>query len=344
MKIAFCCTRNWYYYLLVNIYALLNTNKVKKLYLIIEDDNVKSIKDLCDKFKIEVEFININKIDEYVKQSSPNYNTKYSKLSMSRLYFTKIIKEDKVLYLDADTLVLDDISELWNIKFNDNVLIGTKESGEWDKHLYTSGLNDKYINSGVLLMNLKALREEELDESMLYLINSNRYEFPDQDVINLVCRNRIGYVSNEYNANETTGIPEHIKIMHYIRGNKGWNDSKYSYLWREWQSKILNEMLKGAKEMKIEALQDYTDNLLKQDIKKGDQYVVDKDRGKVITETLYKDKPLARIVEIVKKEVEVLEEAKELKEEIKEIIEETKEVKKVSKPKTTTKKKATKKK
>jgi lipopolysaccharide biosynthesis glycosyltransferase len=235
-----CCTNNWYYYLLVNIYSLLNTNKVKKIYLVIEDDNIQDIEKLCNKYNVQVEFININKIDNYIKETSPNYNTKYSKLSMCRLYFTKIINEDKVLYIDADAIVLDDINELWNMRFEENVLIGVKEQGDWDKHLYTTGLNDKYINSGVLLMNLKAIKEEELDESMLYLINKNKYDYPDQDVINLICRNRIGYVSSEYNSTETTGIAENIRIMHYIRGNKGWtNNSPYSYLWKQQEEKAL---------------------------------------------------------------------------------------------------------
>lgn len=95
------------------------------------------------------------------------------------------------------------------------------------------------------------------------------------------------------------------------------------------KNEIIIEMLKGAKEMKIEALQDYTDNQLKKGIKKGEQYIVSKERGKVITETLYKNVPLARIVEIIK-------------EEPKEVIE--KESNKETKPKTTTKKKVTKKK
>lgn len=254
-----CCTKNWYYYLLINIYALLSTNKVKKLYLVIEDDGIKEISELCNKYKVDVSFINVTSIDEYIKKESPNYNTQYSKLSMCRLYFSKIFKEDKVLYIDADAIVIDDISELWNAKLNNNVLIGVKEPGAWDKHLWTTGLNDKYINSGVLLMNLKALREEELDESMLYLINNNKYAFPDQDVINLVCRNRIGYVSNEYNSSETTGIADHIKIMHYIRGNKGWNkESPHAEKWFKWETKGLENNI--VETIEVIAIPNFRDN------------------------------------------------------------------------------------
>lgn len=245
MIIAMCCTRNWYEYQLVNIYSLILTNKIKKIYMIIEDDEYKPLKLITDK----IEFININNISNFIKETSPNYNTKYSKLSMCRIYFTKILKEDKILYIDADAIVIDDISYLWDLDLKDNVLAGVKENGDWDKHLWTKGLNDKYINSGVLLMDLKKIREEHLDDSMLYLVNNNKYEFPDQDVINLVCRNRIEYVSNEYNSTETTGIVSNAKIVHYIRGNKGWvQGSNRSEIWFN----KLNELLKGyAKMIKI---------------------------------------------------------------------------------------------
>lgn len=249
MKVIICCTRNWYQYLLVNLYSLFTTNKVEKLYLVVEDDNIENIKCLCNEYKVKVEFVNINNLPEYIKPTSPNYNTKYSKLSMCRLYFTKFIKEDKILYLDADTLIMGDLKELWKTDLKDNVLAGVKEPGEWDKHLWTKGLDGNYINSGVLLMNLKAIREEELDESMIYLINKNKYEFPDQDVINLTCRNRIEYISNEYNSSETTGIVGNAKIIHYIRGNKGWikgtNRSEY------WFNKLTELIERGMFMLKI---------------------------------------------------------------------------------------------
>lgn len=216
MIIAMCCTRNWYLYLATAIYALLKNNNVKKIYLFIEDDEIKYLKDK------RIEFININKLKEYVVPSSPNYNTQYSKVSYLRCYFTKYLKCDKILYVDVDAIIIDNIEELWNIDLKDNVIAGIHESGEWDNHLWTYGLNNTYINSGVLLMDLEKIREERLDDSMIYLLNHNKYSFPDQDVINLVCRNRIKHISNIYNSTETTGIVENAKIVHYIRGNKGW--------------------------------------------------------------------------------------------------------------------------
>lgn len=241
MVIVLCCTRNWYIYLKTVIYAILKHNKVKKIYLIIEDDNIPYITEK------QVEFININNTPEYIKETSPNYNTKYSKMSYVRCYFTKLLKDDKILYVDVDTLVTNNIEDLWKIDLQENVLAGVHEGGEWNKYLNTYGLDDTYINSGVLLMDLKKIREEKLDESMIYLLNNKKFAFPDQDVINLVCRNRIYYLDNIYNSSETTGIVDNAKIIHYIRGNKGWiSKSPRSEIW----SKYHKEMIEGGDYMK----------------------------------------------------------------------------------------------
>lgn len=276
MKIVMCSTRNWYIHLKTVIYALMKHNKVDKIYLFIEDDEISYLKDE------RIEFINVNNLPEYITSNSPNYNTKYTKLSYLRCYFSKILKEDKILYLDVDTLVVENIQELWDLDLEDNVIAGVHEPGEWNKYLNTYGLDDTYINSGVLLMDLKKIREEKLDDSMIYLLNHNKYAFPDQDVINLVCRNRIHHLSNIYNSSETTGIVDNAKIIHYIRGNKGWiKSSPRSDTWFKYHL----EMLGDDNMYKVRALINFDDVKVQDEngknvkrIANQSEWEVDKDR------------------------------------------------------------------
>ena len=251
MIVAICCTRNWYIYLLTELYALFKNNTVEKVYLFIEDDEINYLKDS------RIEFINVNKIPKYIKETSPNYNTKYSKMSYIRCYFSKILNDDKVLYIDADAIVVDNIKKLWDIDLKDNALAGVKEAGEWSKHLGIDGMDDKYINSGVLLMNLDLIRKEKLDDAMINLLNNNFYYYPDQDVINITCKDKIKYISNIYNSTETTGIVEKAKIIHYIRENKGWiKTSPRSDIWYKYH----NEMLErgGIRMIKVKAIREFT--------------------------------------------------------------------------------------
>ena len=252
MKIAMCCTRNWYIYLVTELYVLLKNNKVDKVYLFIEDDKIPYLKDK------RIEFINVNNLSEYISKDSPNYNTKYTRMTLVRCYFSKVLKEDKLLYIDADAIVVDNLKELWNIDLKNYALAGVKESGEWNKHLGLEGMDGKYINSGTMLMNLDFIRKEKLDDTMINLLNSKYYMFPDQDVINIVCKDKIKYISNIYNSTETTGIVDNAKIIHYIRENKGWiKTSPRSDIWFKYFNEMLNE--RSEKEMiKVKVLKEFT--------------------------------------------------------------------------------------
>ena len=251
MKVVICSTRNWYKYISVLIYALLKHNRVKKIYLIIEDDSIPELKDK------RIKFININKTKEYITKQSPNYNTKYSKMSYVRCYFSKLINEDKVLYLDADALVVSNLYGLWQMNMSNYAVAGVKEPGKWDRHLKIEGMDDSYINSGVMIMNLNYIREHQLDDKMIELLNNNYYEYPDQDVINIVCKGQIQYLCNIYNSTETTGIVENAKIIHYIRERKGWiPGSPRSEIW----FKYYYEMIFKGENMKYKCivLEDFT--------------------------------------------------------------------------------------
>ena len=287
MIIALCSTRNWYIYLATELYALFKHNEIEKVYLFIEDDEITYLKDS------RIQFINVNKLDKYITEYSPNYNTKYTRMTLVRCYFSKILNEEKILYIDADAIVVDNIKELWNIELNNKALAGVKESGEWSKHLGIEGMDDKYINSGVILMNLELIRKEKLDEAMIDLLNKKYYAYPDQDVINIVCKDKIQYVSNIYNSTETTGIVEDAKIVHYIREHKGWiKESPRSDIWYRY----FLEMIERSSEMvKVECIVRYNDLELNKTVEIGEQLEVTNERA----EYLVNDRKLAKVIEVI---------------------------------------------
>lgn len=76
---------------------------------------------------------------------------------LSRCWLSKIIPENKILYLDIDTLVLDDLTNLWNIDMTNYALAGWPEDPNFGASAIKNILH-KYVNSGVLLMNLEFIR------------------------------------------------------------------------------------------------------------------------------------------------------------------------------------------
>lgn len=101
-----------------------------------------------------------------------------------RLFIAELFPEyDKAIYLDADIVVPSDLSNLFNIDLGDK-LIGAsldtfaadnRETVQYVENVIGVPIN-KYFNSGVLLLNLKTLREKQLSVKFLNLLNKYHFE------------------------------------------------------------------------------------------------------------------------------------------------------------------------
>lgn len=170
--VAYTVTRNWYQYMPTVINSLLTNNPfITKIYMFIEDDEIETIHDS------RIEFINMNEYVDYIDETSPNYNTQYSKMSWVRCEFAKYLDNDYILYLDSDTLVCKDIKKLWDMDFGDNGYVMMVQESP---NLY--GVST--LNSGVCFFNLKKIWEDKKDDDMINFLNHRKGQFPDQEAIN----------------------------------------------------------------------------------------------------------------------------------------------------------------
>ncbi len=106
-----------------------------------------------------------------------------------RLALPELLPEvDKIIYLDCDLVVLDDLNKLWEIELGEAPLaaITTKVS---DKYLAMLNLPPKarYFNSGVLIMNLRKLRSVNFEADYFEVIKTlgEKLKYYDQDVLNI---------------------------------------------------------------------------------------------------------------------------------------------------------------
>lgn len=140
---------------------------------------------------------------------------------------------DKGIYIDCDTIVVSDIAELFDTDIGDNFIgacvdksvIDVDPLGEYmEKAVGVSRY--KYVNSGVLLMNLEKLREAEFDKRFLTLLNKYHFDSvaPDQDYINAMCSGRIHYLDEAWDAmpNDNRPALEQPKLVHYNLFSKPW--------------------------------------------------------------------------------------------------------------------------
>ncbi|GHT93539.1 hypothetical protein FACS1894122_08900 [Alphaproteobacteria bacterium] len=156
---------------------------------------------------------------------------------------------DKILYLDTDIIVLDNLLDLYNLDFADSLIKGFRDPVNvylkwrvWGFSRYFLPLKrGEYVNSGVLLMNLKKIREADLEQTWIKLSQDERLKHPDQDILNHTCMDRISFFQMKYNFCPAwrTVFPEMLKeelitpeecaeaennpaICHYITHKKPW--------------------------------------------------------------------------------------------------------------------------
>ena len=256
LVIAMACTHEWYHYLMVDVYSLLScTKKVKKIYLLLETDNIDDVPNLgkiINKFKVDIEVINLNNhLDNYLNINSPNRGTVYSDFSFGRLLLAELTNEDKILYIDTDAIVRKDISNLCKYDICDYYLAGVKDYGIMvDNILEQYDIDGKYVNSGFVLFNLKKIREENIVKKWFELINNEKLTYPDQDAMNIVCQYNEKYISSMYNSCEYFGDRvtmeiinrSLIKVYHYAGPKIHWVvDRFYGEEWCDAEEQYLNE-------------------------------------------------------------------------------------------------------
>ena len=222
------------------------------------------------------------------------FTGQWAKCMYYRLSIPYILKgTDKAIYLDSDTLVRHDLQEMYDIDLGDNLCGGALEPG-YKRYKIFKKFNekiDKYINSGVLLINCHAWRENIDKNDIINLcINVEKYKlyFPDQDIINIICGGRIkklpfkfmrfnmfGNIENEYDkceyAKNNYSKKEFLEgkndpvIMHFLVP-KPWNSKGTpKALYEEWYN--LFNSIKNRYNFKALKLQNTLLYLLKNKIK-----------------------------------------------------------------------------
>ncbi len=93
----------------------------------------------------------------------------------------------RIIYADVDTLFVRDLRDANEFKLGKNLLAGCFDS-------------QTYINSGFLVMNIAQLRRENKYPQMIHWAENNQTRYPDQDMLNTICRGRIKPMSRKFNA------------------------------------------------------------------------------------------------------------------------------------------------
>ena len=261
MNIAFCFNNAYTDKVGVTMTSVLKNHPQEDIcfYLFSSDLSQQNIEKL-NKLKLKYKNFSIQTI-QVDKSLFDNIKLNISYISLET-YYRYVIADllpdiDKILYLDGDLIVNKDITSFYHTDLGDCYFAGVTDLwAEKTNHKKDLGLQ-KYVNAGVLLMNLKQIRLDNLGEKLIEKTTLlwDRIKYQDQDILNIVCQDKILLVEDIYNF-----TMEHIKsdkskakkahIIHYTGQKKPWGDKKVRFksLWQKYE-KAMKKILYQEKGM-----------------------------------------------------------------------------------------------
>ncbi len=253
MKVVVTVNKNYIYPLKVMLYSLFSTQEEQiTVFLVhteISAESVEMLKVFCTSLGGELLEV---RIKEDTFENAPVMEH-FSKEMYYRLFCPwLLLNEERVLYLDPDMIVNGSLRSLWEMELDGALMAAVR-----DRTIGVLGCRMKrelkkdsvYFNSGVLLMDLKRMREEIKQEEISALITKwkDDLEFPDQDILNLLCEGRIRQVEDAYNMTPILlYLKEYLgtlskkktrrfaKIVHYAGHDKPWNGGYRKAMYPLW--------------------------------------------------------------------------------------------------------------
>ncbi len=299
VNIVYATNNKYAKYMIVSIESLLERISPDRFYEIIvlgnnivEEMQVK-IKSMAQGYpNVSIRVQDVSSVYEQYDAEKLFCHIYFSKEMYLRLFIPQVLQDyDKAIYLDCDTIVQADVAELFDMDFEGNLLCAARDYNsivnvahfEKVHHYFKNmlGFTDmrNYINSGVLLMNLQPLREIDLVQKTFELLDKYKeLLYPDQDLLNLICRDKIKIMHNGWNfvfgincglvhdnhfldmaIDWSKGLADQ-KIIHYISEQKPWNTPEMCYgdIWWSYAKKtpIYQELLKDYFDAHPEKLKD----------------------------------------------------------------------------------------
>lgn len=233
------CDKNYFEFAKVTIYSLadcISPDKTYDIILISDSEDLDVNLDLPANVSLRV-------FPMEIPQGVTFYESNHlTKAAYYRLFIPSIFKDySRVLYLDCDLVVLQNIDELFGIEFQENEIIacvpefhfmefvkkkpdGIPERFKTIQDYYREILgltnSDPYINSGVLLFDIPKCLDFGFAEKCLDLIEENPFQDKffychDQDIINCICKGKMHFLSNRYNFLAFYISPYSVNIKYY---------------------------------------------------------------------------------------------------------------------------------
>ena len=283
IPVFFACDDNFVKFTLVSLYSIKQNAsrafdyKIYVLHTGISEAMMNTLYELAD----ENFSITFTDVSDYLRSIADRLPIRdyYSKTTYFRLFIAEMFHEyDKAIYIDSDTVVQGDISELYNTDIGDcyvgacheQAMVQVDEFGTYVERVVGVDRHN-FFNAGLLLINCDEFRVHLiLDKFIHYLHVYNFAVTQDEDYLNLICKDHVYWLDQRWNTEvfgEIPYPPEEAKMIHYIMVSKPWHyeDCRMGDIF--WRYAKETSVFGSIKEI----LDNYTDEQKKRDAESADR-------------------------------------------------------------------------
>lgn len=250
IPVFYACDDGYIKYMIVSLRSLIDNSSPKKIYEIhvlytdISDENKEKVKAL-ETSNVIISFHDVS--DKLAKlKNKLSIRDYYSSTTYYRFFIPGMFPRiEKALYLDADTIILQDVAELYSYRLGNNyvgavqdmLVVNTPVYGQYVENVLSIS-QAAYFNAGIVLLNCELFRKNNVFNQLIQLLNAYTFVVAqDQDYLNILFQDKILWINSKWNVQmtETELRPrENIGIIHYNLAEKPWHyeDGRYSdYFW-----------------------------------------------------------------------------------------------------------------
>ena len=241
MNIMYAADDNYAEIMGVSVKSLIENNSDEKLmFYIITDkmgrDNINHLREMIETSGNKVEFIPKPDIRSMVGVDLKTL--RWSDSSYERLFLKELFGNnteiDKLLYIDCDTVVVGKLKELWETDVEEYLGAACLECmGNMHKYIIGARRNDNYINTGMILFNVKKWIQKDIQTKCIDMIRryNGKTEYVDQGVINGTVSNFFKLVSPRYNLTALAYDFSYEEMQIYRK-------PQFGYSKREWKEAV----------------------------------------------------------------------------------------------------------
>lgn len=219
---ARCCATS------ITSFCLNNPTKNFNFHIMAKDlstTNKKQFEQLAQLYSINIYIYEIN-IDTLAKLPT---QTHLPIATYFRFILPLILDNvDKLFYIDADIICLQNADDFFNINLNDNI-IGAVPDLPWMNAKRNKALNLRnhiYFNAGMLIINIAKWNNFNTFAKVLQAIQNEpqKFRYLDQDALNLILTKHIQYLDTKFNCIDINSTEQkNIILLHFAAHPKPWN-------------------------------------------------------------------------------------------------------------------------